>query len=115
LSASDHDRFAALIRQRVDLLMWHVRRHVDEISGAGLLAELQPVTPPHSRPPPNNIEDGLKLAVVMGTCLCVWLDHDSSRPQLARAGAGVSDRRRPGHARSLWRIEIQVSRPHNLN
>src|SRR5438477_781241 len=91
LPASDHHSFAELIRQRVDLLMRHVRRHIDKISRTSLLAELELLAPPHSRPSPNNIKHRFKLAVVMRSCLRVRLDHDGSRPQLARAGASMCD------------------------
>src|SRR5947207_7458000 len=60
LTASDHHSFAELIRQRVDLLMRHVRRHIDKISRTSLLAELELLSPPHSRPSPNNIKHRFK-------------------------------------------------------
>ena len=46
----------------VDLLVGHVGRHEDEVAGAGLGDELQPLAPAHPRAPGDDVDDALDRA-----------------------------------------------------
>src|ERR1700756_4195388 len=59
LPVSNHHCFASLVRTGVDLLMGHVRRHIDEISWLSFPAQFQVISPPHSYAAPHNIEHSL--------------------------------------------------------
>ncbi|MCU1235648.1 MAG: hypothetical protein JWP63_3615 [Candidatus Solibacter sp.] len=67
LAAAHHDGLAGLAGRSVNLLVRHVRRNVDEITGPGLTAEFKVVTPPHADATGNDVEDGFQLSVVVGT------------------------------------------------
>jgi hypothetical protein len=47
LPASHHDRLANLVWISVDLLMRHVRLHINKISGPGFFAQFQVIAPSH--------------------------------------------------------------------
>src|SRR5579872_7306098 len=68
LAAADYYRFAWLVLLRVDLLVRHVGRHVDEIARAGFVYELEVVAPAHSGAAADYIENGFELAVMMRAC-----------------------------------------------
>ena len=50
LPASHHDRLANVVWTSVDLLMRHVRRHINKISRPGFFAQFQVIAPSHSHP-----------------------------------------------------------------
>jgi hypothetical protein len=65
LPAAHHDGFAWLISPRIDLLVWNIGRHVNEVTWAGFIDKLQPVSPPHASPAPNNVEHRLEIPMMM--------------------------------------------------
>ena len=109
LTASHHDSLTGFIGSSVDLLVRHVWRNIDEIAGPGLTAEFQVVSPSHAGPAANDVEDGLQVAVVVGTSLRVGLDYNRAGPQFGRSGSGMGDGGGPGHTGGLRRIRIQVA------
>src|SRR5690242_6636256 len=72
--------FQNLVAAGVDLLMRHVRRHEDEIAGAGFRSELQLLAPAHPRLALHHIDDAFKMAVMMRAGLGVGADRDRARP-----------------------------------
>src|SRR5262245_33954197 len=72
--AADHDAFERLIAVRIDLLMRHERRHIDEIAWTSGRGELERLAPTHARAAANDIDHALELAVMMRAGLRVWLD-----------------------------------------
>ncbi len=112
----DHDRlvvaahqhaFEDLVLTRIDLLVRHVRRHVDEIAGAGLGGELEPLAPAHAGLAADHVDHALERAVVVGAGLGVGLDAHGAGPQLLRADARVVDRGLAVHAGCLRGIAIE--------
>src|SRR6266571_1527173 len=49
----------------VNLLMRHERRHINEIARLNILLEFQGIAPTDLAPARNNVDDRLKLAVMM--------------------------------------------------
>src|SRR6266851_1498606 len=108
LVAAHEDAFERLRGAGVDLLMRHVRRHVDEIARSRLGDEFKPIAPAHAGPPLDDIDDALERAVMMRPGFRVGVDGDRAGPQLLRAGAGEVDRRGARHARCLRRVGVEI-------
>src|SRR6266851_2764278 len=108
LVAAHEDAFERLRGAGVDLLMRHVRRHVDEIARSRLGDEFEPIAPAHAGPPLDDIDDALERAVMMRPGFRVGVDGDRAGPQLLRAGAGEVDRRGARHARCLRRVGVEI-------
>src|ERR1700736_1422733 len=73
LPAADDHRFPGLIFVRVQLLMRHVRGHVDEIAWSSLIYKLQPISPSKTRSAADDVNHRLDFAVMMRTSLGVRL------------------------------------------
>src|SRR5258706_1390839 len=95
---------------RVDLLVRHVRWHVDEVARAGLGDELELVAPAHARLALHYIDDALYRAMVVRTGLGLRVDHHRAGPELLRAGARVGDRGGAVHPRRLRRVDVELGR-----
>lgn len=102
------------IRAGIDFLVRDVGRNVDEISGVGLIAELQPIAPAHTRTTSDNVNHRLQLAMMVGASFGVWLNDDGTGPQLACPGTRLSNGGGPRHSWSLGRVRVQLSRVHDL-
>jgi len=113
LTASHHQRFARLMDARVDFLVRHIGRHVDEISRTGFLAEFQSLAPPHAGAAAHNVKDRFEFAVMVGTGLGVRIYDNRTGPQFSSAGARVRNGRFPGHARSLGSVRVERAGSHN--
>lgn len=109
LAAANDDGFAWLILFCIELLVRHIRRHVNEIARSRLFAEFKVVAPAHSGASFDDVKHCFQLAVMMRSGFRAWLDHDRARPQFGCAGAGMSDGCRSGHTRSLRRVEVEFS------
>src|SRR6516225_7363055 len=81
--------FERLVAARIDLLVRHIGRHVDEIAGAGLGDKFQMLAPSHPRPALDHENDAFELAVMMCPGLRIGVDGDGAGPQLLGAGAGA--------------------------
>src|ERR1700685_2787261 len=55
LTAAHNDALARLVRKRVDLLMGHKWRDINEVPLPRLVAEFKMITPPHPSTPTNYI------------------------------------------------------------
>ena len=106
-AAAEHAR-QRLGVARVDLLVRHVRRHVNEIARARLGDEFQTLAPAHASPAAHDVNDAFQCAVVVRSGLGVGVDRHGSGPELSRASSGVINGGRPRHAGGLRRIEIQL-------
>src|SRR5215469_3601868 len=105
--------FECLVGRRVDLLVWHIGRHKDEITGSGFGDEFQSLAPAHSGAALQYINDALEMAVVMGPGLGVGVDLDRAGPDLLRPDPREIDRRGAVHARRLRRVGVElVARDH---
>src|SRR5207244_8097484 len=62
-----HDDPLRCLVGRIDLLMRNEGRHIDEVPGAGVRLIFQAVTPPHPDMATDHIDDGLLLAVMVGS------------------------------------------------
>lgn len=102
------DTFQGLILERIDLLVWDVGRHVDEIAGTSLGGELEAVTPSHAGLALDHVDDALEVAVVMGAGFGIGVDGDSACPQRLRSDTGAVDSRRTIHPRRLSCVAVQV-------
>ena len=111
----DHHCLDRLIGAGIHFLVGNIGRDIDKIAGAGLRNVFQMLAPEKSRAPTHDVEDGFKLAVMMGPAGDCGSNHDRSRPQLACARVRVSDGRRAGHAGRLRRVRVQFARAHNTN
>ena len=107
LTASYHHRFARFVDPGVDFLVRHIRRHVNEISRTGFLAEFQSIAPPHARAAAHDVEDRFEFAVMVRSGLGIGIYDDRTGPQFASACARVRDGRFPGHARSLGSVRVE--------
>ena len=93
--------------------MRHVRRHVDEIAGAGFGNKLQLVAPAHARLAADHINHAFHRAVMMRAGLGLGMNHHGSRPQFFRAGRRMGNRRGAVHARCLRSIGVQFVAMHH--
>src|SRR5579863_3317583 len=75
LTASHDYTLARLLSEGIDLLVRHIGRHVDEVSGAGFSAELKPIAPSHPRTAAHDVEHGFQFAVMMRACSGGRLNH----------------------------------------
>jgi len=100
--------FQHFVATRIDLLMRHVRRHIDEIAGTGLRGELQMLAPAHPRLALHHIDDALEVAVMMRAGLGVGPDRHRAGPQFLRAGAREIDRGLAVHARRRRHVGIEL-------
>src|SRR5580693_266802 len=94
----------------IDFLMGYVRRNVDEISSIGLIAELQPITPPHACTTSDDIDHCFQFSMMVGTSFGVRLDHYCTCPQLTCPSTRMRDSCGPCHSRRLSCICVQL--PH---
>src|SRR6185312_11197629 len=99
--------FERLVGAGIDLLMRHVRRHIDEIAGAGLGDEFQILAPAHARLAAQNVDHAFQCAVMMRSGFGVGLNGDGSGPDLLRANARIVDRRLAVHAGRLRGVGIE--------
>jgi hypothetical protein len=104
-----HDyRFALFIAPRVDLLMWHVRRHINEIAGSSFVAEFEVVAPSQPGLSAHYIEHRFEFSMMMRPRFGAGLNDDSSRPQLGGSATRMRDCRCPRHTGSLRCVRIQL-------
>ena len=115
LIASDDYAQKRLIRTRVDFLMGYKRRHVNEIPRARIGKELQAIAPTHPCSTADDINDTFKFTVMMRCRLGIGMNIGSPSPKFIGSGSSVIDRRRPGHARGLESVEIELSRWNDLD
>ena len=85
--AAHQNAFEHLVAAGVDLLMRHIGRDENEIAGIGFRGELQVIAPTHPRPSLHDINNALKVTVVMRAGLGVRLDGDGARPEFLRPRA----------------------------
>ena len=95
---------------RIDLLMRNEGRHIDEVPGPGVRLILQPVTPTHPDMATDHIDDGLLLAVMVGSGRRMRGDVCYPRPYPLRANGGPRYRRDSVHPGRLWRIRVEMVR-----
>jgi len=61
--AAHQDAFERLLGRSVNLLVWHIRRHEDEVARTGFGDVFEMVAPPHPRAPLENIDHALEVTV----------------------------------------------------
>src|SRR4029078_5644400 len=92
----------------IDLLMRHVGRHEDEITGTGFRGELQMLAPAHPRLALHDIDDAFEMAVMMRAGLGVAPDRHGARRQFLRAAASEIDGGLAVHARGRRHVGIEL-------
>src|SRR5207244_13455300 len=95
---------------RIDLLMRNEGRHIDEVPGPGLRLIFQAVTPTHPDMATDHIDDGLLLAVMVGSGRRKRGDVCYPRPYPLRANGVPRYRRDSVHPGRLWRIRVEMVR-----
>src|SRR6267142_5361898 len=73
LSTPNDYGFARLIWIGINLLVRHIRRNVNKISGSGFVAEFQSIAPAHPHSSLHHVQDGFQLSMVMRSCLRIRL------------------------------------------
>src|ERR1700731_4392797 len=101
LPSAHDDCLHGLVGPRVNLLVRYERRHVDEISGPGLVDKLQPFAPAKTCTALNDVQNRLEFSVVVRPRFHVRLHDHRSSPKLVGAGGSARYRSRSRHARSL--------------
>src|SRR6185312_5152956 len=107
--------FEHLVATGIDLLVRHVRRHVDEIAGPRFGDEFEMLAPAHARLSAQHVDHALERAVMMRAGLGIRMDMDGAGPDLLRTDAGVVDRRlavHPGRLRGVGVERIAGDDPH---
>ena len=100
------DAFERLVTVRVNLLVRHVWRDVDEIARPGFRDELKSLA--HARPSAHHVNYALsELAMMVDAGLRVRLNRDGTSPDLLGPDPGVVDRGLPKHAGSLGCVGIE--------
>src|ERR1700730_18695057 len=89
------------ILARVDFLMWHVGRNVDEIPRRGLGDEFQAITPAQAGKTADYVDHAFEIPVMMRSRLGVGVDGYSAGPQFRRAGSLRGHCRAPVHGERL--------------
>ena len=107
LPAAQQHAFQRLVFIGIDFLVRHIRRHVDEIAGAGLRHELQPLAPTHARTALHDINHALHRAMMMRTGLGVRMDGHRTGPDFLGPHAREIDRGGAGHVRRLRGIAVE--------
>jgi hypothetical protein len=115
LAAPDDNRFNGFIGAGIQFLMWNVRRHVNEIAGAGFFGEFEMVTPAEEGVAFHDVQDRLDFAVVVGCGTGGGFDDHGPSPEFIGTGAGMSDGSGTGHAGSLGRVAIQFTGAHDAD
>jgi hypothetical protein len=105
--AAHQHALQGLVGRGVDLLVRHVRRHIDEVAGPGLGGEFQLLAPAHPGAAADHIDHALQRSVVMRAGLGAGVDVHRAGPQLLRPDPGEVDRRRAVHAERLGRVGVE--------
>src|SRR6185436_13760688 len=82
LSAAHQHTFERVIRACVDLLVRHIRRHVDEIARLGFGGEFEMIAPTHASSAFDNVDHTLEFTVMMSAGLGVWMNSHGPGPEL---------------------------------
>ena len=109
LSAAYENAFERLVGAGVDLLMRNERWNVNEITGPGFGGEFQMVAPTHACFAFHDVDYAFKVAVMMRSSFGIWMDVDSARPELRRAGRCVGNRSSAIHPWCLRCVAVQVT------
>jgi hypothetical protein len=115
LSAPHDHALEGLIGAGVDLLMRHVRRYIDKVTGTGFSGELELIAPTHASAARDDVDDAFKVTVMMCSGLGIWVDPDRASPELRGARPRVSDRRRAIHPGRLRGVSIELVRANDAN
>jgi hypothetical protein len=115
LSVSHDYSLADLTWAGIDLLMWNIRRNINKIARAGLLAEFQLISPSHSNSAFDDVENRLQFPMVVRSGLGIRLNHHGAGPQLVCSGSGMGDGGTTRHARSLWCIQVKFVRMYDFD
>src|SRR5439155_24270325 len=93
---------------RIDLLVRNEGRHIDEVPGPGVRLKFQAVTPTHPDMATDHIDDGLLLAVMVGSGRRMRSDVCYPRPYPLRADGVPRYGRHSVHPGRLWRIGVAM-------
>jgi DNA-binding response OmpR family regulator len=108
LAAARQHALQLEVGARIDLLVGHVRRHVDEITCGSFGFEFEALAPAQSGNPVENVDHGLQVAVVMGTGLRLRINSESAGPELRRARVRRRHRGDAMQARRLGYVGIEL-------
>lgn len=115
LAGAHEHAFECLVFTRIDFLMRHKGRNIDEIARPGFRGKLETVPPAHASLALDDINDAFKIAVVMGAGFGIGMDCYRSSPDFLRTSPRVVDGRRAVHARRLGRIGVQLVTRNDLD
>src|SRR6266850_1546205 len=95
---------------RIDLLVRNEGRYIDEVPGPGVRLVFQAVTPTHPDTATDHIDDGLLLAVMVGSGRRMRSYVCYPRPYPLRADGVPRYGRHSVHPGRLWRIRVEMLR-----
>src|SRR5438445_11678648 len=95
---------------RIDLLMRNEGRHIDEVPGPGVRLIFQAVTPTHPDMTTDHIDDGLLLAVMVGSGRARRGDACYPGPYPLRADGVPRSAAHSVHPDGLGRFGVKLSR-----
>src|SRR5208282_3402945 len=109
LLPTPHEHALQNLFGRVDFLVRHVGRHVNEVAWACLSQEFEPVAPAHPSFPLDDVDDRLDGAMVVSSRLRTRLNGDGPGPKLLRADPGTGNGSFPTHSGGLSGVGVQCS------
>ncbi len=109
LLAIPHDYgFARLIWISINLLVRHIRRNVNKVSGFGFVTEFQSIAPAHPHSSFHHLQHSFQFSMVVRSRLRIRLDDHGPSPQCGCSVFRMCNCGSPRHARRLWRIHVQL-------
>ena len=115
LSAANHHGLDRHIRSGIHFLMGHERRNVNEIARVRFDDVFQMLTPTESGTSTDDVQNRFEFAMMMRGRTSRGLNADRTRPELARARAGMRDCGGAGHPRGLRRVAVQLPGANHAN
>ena len=113
LPASHQHRLHRHIRARIQLLMRHVRRYLNEIPRPSFIHKLQLLAPAQPRAPPHDVNHGLKFSMMMRPSLRARMNRHRPSPKLLRPHSRMRNSLSPCHPARLRRVRVQLPAANN--
>jgi hypothetical protein len=85
---ANYDEIKRFFCIKVQLLMWHIRCEVNEITGTHLCCKLEPLSPTYLTTPFYDIDSNLVTPMVMRPSLCMGLKGDCADPGFSSPNTG---------------------------
>jgi hypothetical protein len=113
LPAAHNHGLDRMIGPCIELLVRHIRRHIDEVSGTGFINKFQTVSPAKPRAAANDIKHGLQFSMMVRACLGAGVDHHGSRPKFLCTDSSVRNGFSSRHPQGLRSVSVELSASDN--